>query len=344
MKKFVYKAVFKRLNPDETGRTKLVLDVMIESNNQYVLNEALITLLKKKLVEKIGASEAAEWYLTDCECLGDISKKESLCKGQKVWIKISIADKKYIKENGLSEIEWIPAVATGNKYEVMLADGSVLDNPTNPEEDIRLWEDNPYAALNRESMNRMVPVQVVGLVNLDTNVVPFHKNIQIPESVFNLNVPEDVSTLKNFLACGENLFIINASKSSKFEIISACVQIQASKTFSEDEIKGYNNKLISLYGSTNPKSVISKYADSEFCCIAFTHSFKNENGKIVESMPILVAVSPKMVAASAERDFPYIFIKKPNITEKISKIFNVNANILEISCECGVIVDLPILL
>lgn len=385
MKKFMYRATFKRATPDAQGRTEIGMNIVAESHEQYVLNDALCQLMKKSLAEKIGEKEAEDWNLTDCECQGEVDsrgrvivtvsqtpkkdeKPARLTKNQKVWVRLKM---KNGKADLCRDVQWVPAVATGEGWDVMLSDGTVLTNPSDPENDIRLWENNPYVTApapepeknEKEDVSEpytdeddsirefrgadepvMIPVKIMGVVDWTGNKTArsvFYNTVYIPDEIFVAD-SEDDSSLMAWLQneCNLPFFRPFGDEESRWRIISACVQgcmPDARLAFSVDR---YNEALMAVFGDMDFNDTVSAFRDRYYYAVTYTYNIVGSDGRRQPSMPQLVAVSPYLI----EREF-----YTPKMVEKllgsyIHRIQFDEVTVNKVSKETGAILDIPIIL
>lgn len=385
MKKFMYRATFKRATPDAQGRTEIGVNIVAESHEQYVLNDALCRLMKKSLAEKIGEKEAEDWSLTDCECQGEVDsrgrvivtvsqapkkdeKPAGLTRNQKVWVRLNLIND---KADLFKDVQWVPAVATGKGWDVMLSDGSMLTDPSDPENDIRLWEDNPYVTASAPEPEKdtsdahadaddddddnirefrgaddpiMIPVKIMGVVDWTgekTARSVFYNTVYIPDEIFVAD-SEDDSSLMAWLEneCNLPFFRPFGDEKSRWRIISACVQgcmPNARLTFSVDR---YNEALMAIFGDMDFNDTVHALKDRYYYTVTYTYTIVGSDGRRQQSMPQLVAVSPYLI----ERDF-----YTPRMIEKllgsyIHRIQFDEVNVMKVSKETGAILDIPIIL
>ena len=388
MKKFMYRATFKRATPDAQGRTEIGMNIVAESHEQYVLNDALCQLMKKSLAEKIGEKEAEDWSLTDCECQGEVDsrgrvivtvnqaprkdeKPAGLTKNQKVWVRLKM---KNGKADLCRDVQWVPAVATGERWDVMLSDGTVLTNPSDPENDIRLWENNPYATAPASEPEKngkedvsdpytdedddddsirefrgadepvMIPVKIMGVVDWTgekTARSVFYNTVYIPDEIFVADSEDDSSLMAWFQnECNLPFFRPFGNEESTWHIISACVQgcmPNAKLAFSVDR---YNEALMAIFGDMDFNGTVSAFRDRYYYAVTYTYNIVGSDGKKQQSMPQLVAVSPYLI----EREF-----YTPKMVEKllgsyIHRIQFDEVTVNKVSKETGAILDIPIIL
>jgi hypothetical protein len=388
MKKFMYRATFKRATPDAQGRTEIGMNIVAESHEQYVLNDALCRLMKKSLAEKIGEKEAEDWSLTDCECQGEVDgrgrvivtvnqapkkdeKPVGLTRNQKVWVRLKLVND---KANLCKDVQWVPAVATGEGWDVMLSDGSVLTDPSDPENDIRLWEDNPYATAPSPEPEKdvekdapdvhadeddddgstkefrgaddpiMIPVKIMGVVDRTgekTARSVFYNTVYIPDEVFVADSEDEVSLMAWFEnECNLPFFRPFGDEKSRWRIISACVQgcmPDARLAFSVDR---YNEAPMAIFGDMDFNDTVHTFRNRYYYTVTYTYTIVGSDGRRQQSMPQLVAVSPYLI----ERDFYTPRMVAKLLGSYIHRIQFDEVDVIKVSKETGAILDIPIIL
>lgn len=381
MKKFMYRATFKRVAPDAQGRTEIGMNIVVESHEQYVLNEALCSLMKKSLAEKIGEKEAEGWSLTDCECQGEVDsrgrvivtvsqtpgkdeKPAGLTRNQKVWVRL-----KLIKDRAdiFKDAQWVPAVATGEGWDVMLSDGTVLTDPSDPENDIRLWEDNPYTTAPSQEPEKdvsdahddddddikkfrgaddpiMIPVKIMGVVDWtgeETARSVFYNTIYIPDKIFVADSKDDSSLMAWFEnECNLPFLRPFGSEKSRWHIISACVQGCMPNVRLAISVDRYNEALMAIFGNMDFNDTVRTFRDRYYYAVTYTYTIVGSDGKKQQSMPQLVAVSPYLI----ERDFYTPMMIEKLLGNYIHRIQFDEVTVVKVSKETGVILDIPIIL
>lgn len=381
MKKFMYRATFKRVAPDAQGRTEIGMNIVVESHEQYVLNEALCSLMKKSLAEKIGEKEAEGWSLTDCECQGEVDsrgrvivtvsqtpgkdeKPAGLTRNQKVWVRLKLIEG---KADIFKDAQWVPAVATGEGWDVMLSDGTVLTDPSDPENDIRLWEDNPYTTAPSKKPEKdasdahddddddikkfrgadnpiMIPVKIMGVVDWTGEEAArsvFYNTIYIPDKIF-VTDSEDNSSLMAWFENECNLPFLRpfGSEKSRWHIISACVQGCMPNARLAISVDKYNEALMAIFGDMDFNDTVRIFRDRYYYVVTYTYTIVGSDGKKQQSMPQLVAVSPCLI----ERDFYTPIMIEKLLGNYIHRIQFDEVTVVKVSKETGVILDIPIIL
>lgn len=156
MKKSVYSVTFRREPRKEATQVYKRVIVKIEEQQPYSNMQQVLKQARAQLAEVMDdRMELSHWHVTNVEYAGydkgdgtvivDVrqGKPEFLKRGQKVWVRVTACEDDDDREL-FGDVEWLPAVATGNLYDVKLVTGQVLTAPTDPENDIRPFDACPY--------------------------------------------------------------------------------------------------------------------------------------------------------------------------------------------------------
>lgn len=155
MKKSVYSVTFRRGPRKKGTQTYNRVIVNVEENAPYSNMSKVLEKARTQLAEVVDKEEIACWHVMDVEYAGydkgdgtvimDVrqGKPEFLKRGQRVWVRVAACENDDDREM-FRGMEWLPAVATGNLYDVKLVTGQVLTSPTDPENDIRPFDACPY--------------------------------------------------------------------------------------------------------------------------------------------------------------------------------------------------------
>lgn len=155
MKKSVYSVTFRREPRMKGMQTYNRVIVNVEEKAPYSNMRKVLEKARTQLAEVTGKEEIAYWHVMDVEYAGydkgdgtvvmnvRQGKPEFLKRGQRVWVRVTACEEDEDREL-FKDVEWLPAVATGNLYDVKLVTGQVLTAPTDPENDIRPFDACPY--------------------------------------------------------------------------------------------------------------------------------------------------------------------------------------------------------
>ena len=155
MKKSVYSVTFRREPRKKGMQTYNRVIVNVEEKAPYSNMSKVLEKARTQLAEVTGKEEIAYWHVMDVEYAGydkgdgtvvmnvRQGKPEFLKRGQRVWVRVTACEEDEDREL-FKDVEWLPAVATGNLYDVKLVTGQVLTAPTDPENDIRPFDACPY--------------------------------------------------------------------------------------------------------------------------------------------------------------------------------------------------------